>query len=238
MRFPGFNNESIRSCKIKLYQEKPQKSAAVFHSGQTTGDRHRTANSILSYPCSFRPSPTKFISESVVLPSLLVKHLTNSTKLSTFVAIILTVMRQEGSDFRDFQLQIVRMRIAFRQCVQQTLKRHNIHVTFEMLQVLSCLWREQGATQQILAERTAKSKASLSSLMTNMEKRGYIERREKTSDRRNKRVYLTPEGERLWMRILPVLNRLYARLEQTVGLEHLRNMSLNLSKIQDVLENI
>lgn len=58
------------------------------------------------------------------------------------------------------------MRIAFRQCLQRTLKRHGISVTFEMLQVMSCLWREEGSTQQILAERTARSKASLSSLMT------------------------------------------------------------------------
>ena len=83
-------------------------------------------------------------------------------------------MTDQGSQFREFQLQIAWMRIAFRQCLQRTLKRHGISVTFEMLQVLSSLWREPGSTQQLLAERTARSKASLSSLMTTLEKRGWI----------------------------------------------------------------
>ena len=127
-------------------------------------------------------------------------------------------MTNGGNNFREFQLQIVRMRITFRQCLQRTLKRHGISVTFEMLQVISCLWCEEGSTQQILAERTARSKASLSSLMTTLEKRGYIERRAEPSDRRNKRVYLSPEGERFWLGILPILNDLYVRFEQSIGL--------------------
>lgn len=147
-------------------------------------------------------------------------------------------MTDRGNEFREFQQQIVRMRIAFRQCLQRTLKRQGISVTFEMLQVMSCLWREQGSTQQILAERTARSKASLSSLMTTLEKRGFIERRAEPSDRRNKRVYLSPEGERFWLRILPILNDLYARFEQNFGLERLRVMASDLKRIQDELESI
>lgn len=147
-------------------------------------------------------------------------------------------MTDGGNDFREFQLQIVRMRIAFRQCLQRTLRRQGISVTFEMLQVMSCLWREQGSTQQILAERTARSKASLSSLMTTLEKRGFIERRAEPSDRRNKRVFLTPEGERFWLRILPILNDLYAGFEQSIGLERLRVMASDLKRIQDELESI
>ena len=147
-------------------------------------------------------------------------------------------MTYEGRDFREFQLQIVRIRIAFRQCAQRTLRQHGISITFEMLQVLSCLWRELGATQQRLAERTAKSKASLSSLMNNLEKRGYIERREEPSDRRNKRVYLTAEGERFWQQIWPVLSKLYADLERRFGKSFLQQMSTDLTRIQDALDEI
>ena len=148
------------------------------------------------------------------------------------------IMTNGGNNFREFQLQIVRMRITFRQCLQRTLKRHGISVTFEMLQVISCLWCEEGSTQQILAERTARSKASLSSLMTTLEKRGYIERRAEPSDRRNKRVYLSPEGERFWLGILPILNDLYARFEQSIGPECLRVMTSDLTRIQHELESI
>ena len=143
-----------------------------------------------------------------------------------------------GDDFREFQLQVVRMRIAFRQCLQRTLRRHGVNVTFETLQVLSCLWREQGATQQMLAERTARSKASLSSLMNTLEKRGYIERCVGPSDRRNKQVFLSREGERFWLQILPIINELYLRFEQSSGRDRLRDISSDLKRIQNELENL
>lgn len=143
-----------------------------------------------------------------------------------------------GDDFREFQLQVVRMRIAFRQCLQRTLRRHGVNVTFETLQVLGCLWREQGATQQMLAERTARSKASLSSLMNTLEKRGYIERCVGPSDRRNKQVFLSREGERFWLQILPIINELYLRFEQSIGRDRLRDISSDLKRIQNELENL
>ena len=143
-----------------------------------------------------------------------------------------------GDDFREFQLQVVRMRIAFRQCLQRTLRRHGVNVTFETLQVLSCLWREQGATQQMLAERTARSKASLSSLMNTLEKRGYIERCVGPSDRRNKQVFLSREGERFWLQILPIINELYLRFEQSIGRDRLRDISSDLKRIRNELENL
>ena len=147
-------------------------------------------------------------------------------------------MTDGGGDFRDFQLQIVRVRIAFRQCLLRTLKQHGISVTFEMLQVLSCLWREQGTTQQKLAERTFKSKASLSSLMNTLERHGLVLRRAESADRRNKRVYLTPEGEKFWQRILPILDELYTRIEKNIGLDRLRNMTSDLMLVHDELEKM
>lgn len=64
--------------------------------------------------------------------------------------------------------------MAFRRAMQRTLKDNNAGITFEMLQVLSSLWHEQGITQQALAERTAKDKACLTNLMNNLEKKGYV----------------------------------------------------------------
>lgn len=61
----------------------------------------------------------------------------------------------EGKEFRELMLQVVRTRMAFRRSMQRTLKKNNAGITFEMLQILSCLWHEQGITQQVLAERHA-----------------------------------------------------------------------------------
>lgn len=78
---------------------------------------------------------------------------------------------REGTEFRELMLQVFRTRMAFRRAMQRTLKRNNAGITFEMLQVLSRLWHEQGITQQVLAERTAKDKACLTNLMNNLEKK-------------------------------------------------------------------
>ena len=83
----------------------------------------------------------------------------------------------EGKEFRELMLQVVRTRMAFRRSMQRTLKKNNAGITFEMLQILSCLWHEQGITQQVLAERTAKDKACLTNLMNNLEKLRPSERR-------------------------------------------------------------
>ena len=88
--------------------------------------------------------------------------------------------------------QMLRTRMAFRQALQRVLKRNNIDITFEMLQVLSSLWQEQGISQQALAKKTAKDKACMTNLMANLEKKGWIMRQEAPNDRRNRLVYLTP----------------------------------------------
>ena len=84
-------------------------------------------------------------------------------------------MIREGAEFRELMLQIVRTRMAFRRSMQRTLRKNNAGITFEMLQVLSSLWHEQGISQQILAERFAKDKACLTNLMNNLEKKGYVQ---------------------------------------------------------------
>ena len=72
---------------------------------------------------------------------------------------------------RGLILQILKTRMAFRQALQRVLKRNNIDITFEMLQVLSSLWQEQGISQQALAEKTAKDKACMTNLMANLERK-------------------------------------------------------------------
>jgi DNA-binding MarR family transcriptional regulator len=166
--------------------------------------------------------------------------LTNLVKIYTFVPVMQkpTKMNREGTEFRELMLSVVRTRMAFRRAMQRTLKRNEAGITFEMLQVLSCLWNEQGITQQVLAERTAKDKACLTNLMLNLEKKGYVCRKEDASDRRNKLVYLTPEGERFREQIRPVLDQVYVNAEKSIGQETLHRMLSELDTVFNVLENV
>lgn len=143
-----------------------------------------------------------------------------------------------GGEFRELMLQVFRTRMAFRRAMQRTLKKNNAGITFEMLQILSCLWHEQGITQQVLAERTAKDKACLTNLMNNLEKKGYVRREEDPIDRRSKRVFLTKEGEEFRNQIHPILDQVYVNAEQTIGLGGIKVMMSELNSVYDVLENI
>lgn len=142
---------------------------------------------------------------------------------------------RDGAEFRELMLQIVRTRMAFRRSMQRTLKKNNAGITFEMLQVLSSLWHEQGISQQILAERIAKDKACLTNLMNNLEKKGYVCRKEDPTDRRNKLVFLTPAGEEFKEQIRPVLDQVYVYAERVIGIE---TMLSELNSVYDVLEKV
>ena len=145
---------------------------------------------------------------------------------------------REGAEFRELMLQIVRTRMAFRRSMQRTLRKNNAGITFEMLQVLSSLWHEQGIGQQILAERIAKDKACLTNLMNNLEKKGYVYRKEDPADRRNKLVFLTPEGEEFKDQIRPILDQVYVYAEKIIGIESIETMLSELKGVYDVLENV
>lgn len=146
-------------------------------------------------------------------------------------------MEQEGADAREWILQILRTRMAFRRAMQRALKKRNTGITFEMLQILNCLWQEQGISQQILAERTAKDKACLTNLMNNLEKKGFVRREEDCNDRRNKRVYLTELGMDFQKEINPVIYELYSYIETKTGKDKTKTCCMDLKMLYDVLEN-
>ncbi len=137
---------------------------------------------------------------------------------------------------RDCILQLIRTRMASRQAMQKLLKQSGAGITFEMLQIMSCLWSEQGISQQTLAVRTAKDKACLTNLMLNLERKGYVCRHEDPKDRRNKLVYLTEKGEEFHQWIAPVLTAYYERLEQILGTEKLKQTNELLKELQHAIE--
>lgn len=137
---------------------------------------------------------------------------------------------------RECLRQLIRTRMASRQAMQRFLKNIGADITFEMLQIMSCLWYEQGISQQILAERTAKDKACLTNLMLNLERKGYVCRREDTRDRRNKLVFLTEEGERFRRWMVPQLQEYYQLLDLLIGEEKLKQIENLLKEVQHALE--
>ena len=67
--------------------------------------------------------------------------------------------------------------------------------------VLTRLHRHPGASQSELADMMEVERASAGRMIDRLEANGWVERRAKRDDRRVKRVYLTPEAERVHKRI-------------------------------------
>lgn len=127
--------------------------------------------------------------------------------------------------------------MSFRRAMQRTLKRNNAGITFEMLQILSSLWHEQGITQQVLAERTAKDKACLTNLMNNLEKKDtYVVKKIPQTGVANW-FTLQKKAKNSVIRF-SILDQVYVNAEQIIGLDSIRTMMSELKSVYDVLENI
>ena len=138
----------------------------------------------------------------------------------------------------ELMLQILKTRMTFRQTIQRVLKSNNVDMTFEMLQVMHRLWKKPGVSQQYLAEQTAKDKACLTNLINNLEKKGWVERREDPSDRRNKQIHLTEEGEKLSLQVKPLLYNIYDEVGARMTARHIELFTNNLKKLDEILDKI
>src|SRR5881392_3554167 len=67
--------------------------------------------------------------------------------------------------------------------------------------VLTRVHRHPGASQSELADMMEVERASAGRMIDRLEANGWVERRAQDGDRRVKRVYLTPEAERVHRRI-------------------------------------
>src|ERR1700680_4196698 len=109
----------------------------------------------------------------------------------------------------DFTRKILTVNTAYRQFLQCKLKEHKTGLTYEMLQVMGCLWKKDGINQQEITNITVKDKASMTYLIDNLTKRNLVKRQEDPNDRRNKLILLTEQGRLLKNKIQPFIDEMY-----------------------------
>ncbi|MGI4020646.1 MAG: MarR family winged helix-turn-helix transcriptional regulator [Janthinobacterium lividum] len=103
------------------------------------------------------------------------------------------------------------LRIFLRQYIQVRIKEHGVNITFEMLEVLSFLWKKDGANQQEIADMTLRDKSSMTYLIDNLVKRNMVKRVEDENDRRNKLIFLTNEAKALKEQLHPWVAEVYEK---------------------------
>ena len=110
-----------------------------------------------------------------------------------------------------FGRSINELRMVFRKYMQGKIRSLELHLTFEMLEVMLCLWRQDGVNQQVIADITLRDKSAMTYLVDNLMKRKMIRREEDAKDRRNKLIFLTPEGRQLQQTLQPWVSEMYEK---------------------------
>src|SRR5258708_18733933 len=88
------------------------------------------------------------------------------------------------------------------------LAEHNL--TLPQFDVLAQLNREEGITQQILADRLLVTKGNVCGLMDRLMEQGLVERRDDTEDGRAYMLPLTPTRKQLIRDVLPAHGKIIA----------------------------
>ena len=123
-----------------------------------------------------------------------------------------------------------------RKYIQKKIKEHDINLTFEMLEVMGCLWRHDGLNQQEIADKTFRDKSSMTYLLDNLIKRKLVKRSTDKNDRRNKLILLTKEGLALKDILYPWIADVYGLASVEITGEDLQNGVLLLSRMVNNLK--
>lgn len=116
--------------------------------------------------------------------------------------------------------------------LQESISESDISLTKEQMIVLKRLHDKDGQSQNELAFITLRNKSSLTRLLSNMEKKRYIIRKQSKTDKRIKHVHLTSFGIETFKKIKPILKKMIATMEQDISESEKELVISILKKIQ------
>ncbi len=87
------------------------------------------------------------------------------------------------------------------------LKESGIVLTKEQWSIMAVLWRNDGCSQQVLADATYRDRPGTTRILDNLQKDGLIERRSDKTDRRTNLIYLTQKGKSIEKGVVDALNK-------------------------------
>ena len=130
---------------------------------------------------------------------------------------------------------LIEMRNFLRQHIQAKIKEHKIDISFEMIEIMACLWNKDGINQQEIADIVIKDKSSMTYLVDNLVKRNMVSRKVDAEDRRNNLIFITKEGRLLQKKMNPWILEMYDKaalgIQKTKinqSIQVVRKMSENL----------
>ncbi|MCP5061947.1 MAG: MarR family transcriptional regulator [Ignavibacteriae bacterium] len=111
----------------------------------------------------------------------------------------------------------------------------NISITPQQWSVLTYLWNEDGISQQKIANVFSKDKTSMTRLLNNMEKNGFIIRQQGVKDKRNKNIFLTERSKELKEKSIKVAEETLAEIIDGVDTV---NLKISKNILKEICTNI
>src|SRR5690606_2894926 len=131
---------------------------------------------------------------------------------------------------------IISLRVVIKQFYFQKVKELELDVTYEMVQVLAVLWREQDLNQQDIADAVQKRKASVTPLIDNLCKRDLVQRIPDSTARRNNKIVSTEKGWEYQSHLEPVQKELYEKIIKNSQIKDISEISNQLRLIKSAIE--
>jgi DNA-binding MarR family transcriptional regulator len=128
-------------------------------------------------------------------------------------------------------LAMSEMKSRLRQKIQTKINEYDPSLSFELIEILGLLWRNDGINQQEISNQISKDKSSITYLINNLVKRGLVERIEYKNDRRNKQVFLTQSGKKLMEKLYPWALELYEKAAGDIHEDELNNALLLIKRM-------
>lgn len=107
-----------------------------------------------------------------------------------------------------------------------------LDLTKEQMIVLKKLHIKDGLNQNELAFLTYRDKSSLARLLSKMESKSYITRKQSNQDRRSNEVFLTDAGRDVYKKTRPVIKNLIDNMEHGITEEEKQQIIHILKKVQ------
>lgn len=127
--------------------------------------------------------------------------------------------------------KIIKLRNKIRNKLNIEFANAGLNITSEMYSVMRCLWEQEGINQQSISEKAFKEKANLTKLLDNLEKRGFLYKETDAFDKRNKKVFLTPQGREIKTVVLEITQEYLLDVEKNIDQEALLTAKKVLDKL-------
>ncbi len=125
--------------------------------------------------------------------------------------------------------------------LQEAFQSEKIDVNKEQLIVLKKLHDQDGMNQNELASLTYRDKSSMARLLSKMESKNYVIRRQSTTDKRSNEVFLAVQGRAVFKELIPVVKKVLLNIENGIGhaekqllIETLKKVQLNFKKTNEL----